>query len=323
MSLRIGVIGAGGMGREHIRNLSALEDVEVAVVADAVEAAAVAGAQIAGAKSTIDSIAVATQEGLDAVVIASPDDTHAELTIAAIRAGKKVLCEKPLAVTVEDALAVVHAEQAAGQPMVQVGLMRVYDPAHQQVQSAMLELGPLHHLRLVHRNTNFDWERPLDVVFSQSLIHDIHTARWLSGSEFVTVVAQVVRTGARINYVNLLGQLQNGATVTVEFAEATYGYDVEIEATCEEGMAIAAQPAHPVVRRDGASHRHIGDDWFGRFTEAYRIEAAEWTAGVRVAQVRGPGSADGLAAQRVVAAAIESAESGARVALAPQHELGA
>ena len=301
------------MGREHIANLMALEGVEVVVVADAIQASADVGADIAGAEASIDPFGIARRDDLDAVVIASPDDTHAELAIAAIEAGKAVLCEKPLAVTVEDASRVIAAEATTGRPIVQVGLMRVYDPAHRQVADAMTELGDLHHLRLVHRNTNFDWVRPLDVIFSQSMIHDIHTAHWLSGTDFTSVVAQVARTGERINYVNLLGELESGATVSIEFAEATYGYDVEIEATCQHGMAIGAQPAQPVIRRDGAAHRHIGHDWFGRFTQAYRIEAAEWVAGVRAGEVRGPDSADGLAAQRVVAAAIVSAETGERV----------
>ena len=314
-TVRVGVIGAGGMGREHITNLSGLDGVEVVVVADVVPAGAEAGAALAGAsvRSTTDPMSVATDTELDAVVIASPDETHAELAIAAMEAGLAVLCEKPLAVTVADAEQVVAAEAAASGALLHVGLMRVYDSAHMQVVDAMAELGPLHHLRLVHRNTNHQWTRSLETVFSQSLIHDIHSARWFSGSEFASVVAQVVRTGERINYVNLLGELTSGATVSIEFAEATYGYDVEVEATCEHGMAIAAQPAQPIVRRGGQAHRHIGDDWFGRFTDAYRTEAAEWTAGVRAGEVRGPTATDGLAAQHVVAAAITSAQTGTRV----------
>jgi len=313
MSVRVGVVGAGGMGREHITNLTALEDVQVIVVADVVQAAAQRGAEIAGAQSTTDPQAVVGSADLDAVVIASPDETHAELAITAIENGLAVLCEKPLAVTVPDAERVVQAEIAAGGNRLQLGLMRVYDPAHHQVEREMADLGELHHLRLVHRNTNADWVRPLDMIFSQSLIHDIHSAHWFGGSTFRSVVAQVVRSGDRINYVNLLGELATGASVSIEFAEATYGYDIEVEATCELGMVIAAQPAQPVVRRNGEAHRHIGDDWFGRFTTAYQIEAAEWIAGARVGEVRGPTAADGLAAQRVVAAAIESASTGDRV----------
>jgi myo-inositol 2-dehydrogenase/D-chiro-inositol 1-dehydrogenase len=66
------------------------------------------------------------------------------------------------------------------------------------------------------------------------------------------------------------------------------------------------------VRSEGASHQHVGDDWFGRFSEAYRLEAEDWIAGIRAGEVRGPTSVDGLAAQRVVDAAIRSAVSGER-----------
>jgi myo-inositol 2-dehydrogenase/D-chiro-inositol 1-dehydrogenase len=106
--------------------------------------------------------------------------------------------------------------------------------------------------------------------------------------------------------------MADGSTVTIEFVEATYGYDIDVEVTCEHGMVTAPQPAQPVVRFEGAGHQHIGDDWFGRFSEAYRAEAADWIAGVRAGEVRGPTSIDGLAAQRVVDAAIRSAASGQR-----------
>ncbi len=315
MTLRVGVIGTGGMGREHVANLSRLDGVEVALVADIVEASAISAAEMCGAEASTDPMSVALDASLDAVVIASPDDTHAALTIAAVGSGKYVLCEKPLASTADDAERVVAAERACGRDLVQVGFMRQYDPAHLQLEAAMSSLGSLRHLRSAHRNTNHQWERPLDLVFSQSLIHDVHTARWLTGSEFTSVVAQVVSGPRPVEHVVLLGAMANGSTVTIEFVEATYGYDIEVEATCEQGVASAAQPAQPTVKHDGAQHQHIGEDWFGRFTDAYRAEAQDWIAGVGAGCVRGPTAADGLAAQRVVDAAIRSASSGRREAV--------
>jgi myo-inositol 2-dehydrogenase/D-chiro-inositol 1-dehydrogenase len=303
------------MGREHIANLSDLDGVEVEVVADIVDASARSAASMCGATASTEPMSVALDATLDAVVIASPDDTHAALAIAAIGSGKHVLCEKPLASTAHDAERVVVAERAGGRDLVQVGFMRQYDPAHLQLQAAMSKLGSLRHLRCVHRNTNHQWERPLDLVFSQSLIHDVHTARWLSGSEFTSVVAQVVSGPRPVEHVALLGAMADGSTVTIEFVEATYGYDVEVEATCEEGVASAAQPAQPTVKYDGTQHQHIGEDWFGRFTDAYRAEARDWVAGVGAGRVHGPTAMDGLAAQRVVDAAIRSASSGRREAV--------
>ena len=312
MSLRVGVIGAGGMGREHIANLSAVAGVEIAVVADVVADAAVAAAATVGADVSVDAVGVAARDDLDALVIASPDDTHAELALAAIAAGTPTLCEKPLAATVPDAERVVAAEAATGRSLVQLGFMRPYDAAHVQVRDAVAELGELLHIRSAHRNTNHAWQRSLDVVCTQSLIHDVHTARWMSGAEFVSVVTQVVRSVERIEHVVVLGAMDDGSTVTMEFVEATYGYDIDLEVSSRHGVVSIAQPPQPTVRRDGAGHVHIGDDWFGRFRDAYRVEIETWVAGVRNDVVDGPTTHDGLAAQRVVAAALRSAETGQR-----------
>lgn len=315
MAVRIGVIGAGGMGREHIANLSALPDVDVVVVADISLDSAAHAASTVGAEATTEAAAVAAWRDLDGVVIATPDDTHADLAIAAIDTGHFVLCEKPLATNVDDAQRVIDAERKAGRAFVQLGFMRPYDSAHVQVREALAELGDIQHIRCVHRNTNDQWSRALDVVFSQSLIHDVHTARWLSGSEFTSVVTQVVARDRPVDHVVVVGELADGSTATLEFVEATYGYDVEVEVTARHGMVACAQPAQPVIRRDGAGHRFIGDDWFGRFRDAYRLEVADWVAGVRSGEVRGATTGDGMAAQRVVAAAIVSAETGQRVAV--------
>ena len=254
MTIRIGVIGAGGMGREHIKNLAAIDDVEVVVVADVDATAALDAAGLCDAAASTDGADVAADSRLDGVVIASPDHTHADLTIAAVDRGRFVLCEKPLASNVADAERVVAAEVAGGRPLVQVAFMRQYDPAHLQVRSAMTELGSVRHVRAVHRNTNHQWERPLELVFSQSLIHDVHTARWLTGTEFSSITTQVVSGPRPVEHVVLLGAMADGSTVTIEFVEATYGYDVEVEVTCERGTVTAPQPAQPVVRSEGAAH---------------------------------------------------------------------
>ena len=298
------------MGREHVSNLAARPDVEVVVVADVIAESATVAAEIAGAAPSIDPLAAARSADVDAVVIASPDETHAELAIAAIESGHHVLCEKPVASTVEDAQRVLDAETSTGRSLVQVGFMRQYDPAHRQMYDALAGVGRIQHLRCVHRNTNDQWSRPLEVVLTQSVIHDVHTIRWLSGSEFSSVMTSVVGRRRPVEHLTVVGRLVDGTTATLEFVEATYGYDVEIEVTGEEGMVICSQPGQPIVRQERSAHRFVGDDWFGRFREAYRLEIADWVGGVMADEVRGPTTADGLAAQRVVAAAIRSAATG-------------
>ena len=108
------------MGREHITNLAAIEGVEVAVVADVAATAALDAAGLCNAAASTDAFAVARDPSLDAIVIASPDDTHADLTIAAVERGAFVLCEKPLASNVADAERVVAAART--------GLLAIVDP---------------------------------------------------------------------------------------------------------------------------------------------------------------------------------------------------
>lgn len=111
MSIRVGVIGTGVMGADHVRNLhSTVSGATVSVVADLDQERAKSVASAVGARWVTDPLKLINDAGVDAVVIASHDSTHADLTLAAVEAGKPVLCEKPLAVTAEDCRLVAAAE---------------------------------------------------------------------------------------------------------------------------------------------------------------------------------------------------------------------
>ena len=129
MSVGVGVIGTGVMGSEHARLLSReTPDAHLAGVFDA----DAARAQAAAADATVfpDPRSLIKSDRVGAVIIASPDGTHAELTLACLEAGKPVLCEKPLASSAADALRVVLAEAALKRKLIQVGYMRRFDPGY-------------------------------------------------------------------------------------------------------------------------------------------------------------------------------------------------
>src|SRR6202020_334884 len=112
--VRVGVIGAGNMGAEHASILRQfVSHATVTMVADPDVEQLGRGAAAAGARATADPYALIADPLVDAVVIASPDETHPDLTVAAIRAGKPVLCEKPLALSVAECVRVVEEEQHA------------------------------------------------------------------------------------------------------------------------------------------------------------------------------------------------------------------
>lgn len=306
---RIALIGAGGMGRFHAETLLTLPGVELAAIADPYPHPDL---ERFGVPVTTDTSACAA-EGWDGVVIASPDDTHAALTIAALDAGSRVLCEKPLSDHLDGARAVIDKEIEIGQRRVQLGFMRVVDPAHVALAEQLANLGDLHYLRCSHRNTN-DVARPPGVVVVQSLIHDFHTIRWLGG-EVVDVDARVVPRPGGLLHVLVVARLASGATATVEFSDDSYAYEVEVEATAGQGMVATSAPQRPRLRIDGDHRVPIGLDWFGWFAEAYRIQDRLWVASLDDASASGPSALDGLAAQLVAEAAITSLDHGGPVAV--------
>lgn len=305
--IRVAVVGVGGMGRCHARHLAELAGVEVGWVADPDERAGTSLAAEVGATWSADGLD--SIEHADAVVVASPDRFHFDHVRAAVERGIPVLCEKPLTQDLADAEALVNLEVARGARLIQVGFMREYDEPHVQVREALKGLGPVHHLRCVHRNTSGPY-RPLDRVLGQSVVHDIHSIRFLTGTEITSVATAAVEREEGLRFVLLTCRLDNGAVATIEFDDGAAGYEVSVEVDAEKGNVTSAPPQRALVRADGVVGSTIGDDWFAPFLDTYRIEIRAWLDGVKQGVAVGPSAWDGYVAQAVVAAAVRSSHSG-------------
>ena len=133
--VRVGLIGLGSMGRNHLRILASMDGARLVAVADPDEAALAAATASTGALGFAEPLALLAEAELDAVVIAAPTTTHVGLALAAIDRGIAALIEKPLAATPPEAEAIVAASQATGVP-IQVGHVERFNPA-------VLELGRL------------------------------------------------------------------------------------------------------------------------------------------------------------------------------------
>src|SRR5689334_19455946 len=132
--LRVGVIGVGMMGADHAeRVVNRIAGATLVAVSDPDSARAdQLAAQFDGVRSIADPLALVADEGVDAVIIASPGFVHEEQVLACIEHGKYALCEKPLTMDSASSLRVVEAEHKAGRPLVQVGFMRRFDPEYAQ-----------------------------------------------------------------------------------------------------------------------------------------------------------------------------------------------
>jgi myo-inositol 2-dehydrogenase / D-chiro-inositol 1-dehydrogenase len=322
----VGLIGAGGMGTRHVLNLrERVGGTQVAAVFD-VDAgrARRAGEMSAARRICATPLEVIESPEVDAIIIASPDDSHAELTLECLRRAKPVLCEKPVATRLEDALAVVEAEQRLGRQLVSVGLMRRFDPYHVAVREAVSSdrLGRAILYKGTHRNASVPYDSRGEVIITNSAGHDVDAARWLLGQEVVEVFAQGVRSRASFSaetrdLILLQLRLSGDCLATVEvFAAAEYGYEVTAEIVCERGAALTGQPDYATVREARTRGNSVPFDWLERFQDAYVAELRDWVRSVRTGEPFAGASAwDGYMALRVTEACVRSLRTGQPVIL--------
>lgn len=318
MSLRVGVVGAGMIGQDHIRRLTqVVSGVEIVAVTDVdrmrAEAAAPEGADIF---DTSDALVDAAR--VQAVVICSWGPAHEEQLLACIAAGKPVFCEKPLVTSEIAALRVMDAELAFGRRLVQVGFMRRFDADYRRLKAIIgggsLGAPLLYHS--VHRNASVpEGLYTSDMPLNDTLVHDADVSRWLLDDEVTGVEVRVPRRsrlskGLRDPVLVLL-HMASGTLVDVEISvNVGYGYDIRGEVSCEEGVAALPNRPAPVVSDRHGIRQALPVDWRERFIEAYDQEFREWVVAAGDGTATGPSTWDGYAATLVADAALRAVGSG-------------
>ena len=315
----VGVVGTGGMGGMHAHCLHRkVAGARVAAVSDVdAERAGTVAEECGGAAVFGDAVEMIRDEGVEAVVVASPDPTHAELVLECLRLGKPVLCEKPLATSPEEALGIVEAEVEAGRKLVQVGFMRRYDPQHVEVKNVALSgaIGRPVLFKGWHRNLRMPPGADSAWVVINAAIHDLDSARWMLDAEVKEVFVRGLNTtGSGEGEFDLqLIQLTfaDGRLATIEVnVDARFGYEVGVEVVGARGTAHTAPPSGAVVRLDRSFSQRVDEDWLGRFEPAYTIELQEWVGSIADRRPPTPDSWDGYASLVVAGACIASIRSG-------------
>src|SRR5512133_72823 len=264
MTLRIGVVGTGMMGRFHVERLaSSVLDAEVAAVSDVFVEGAKQVAEQVGARAYSDGHELIADDQVQAVLIASPGPTHEEFTLACLAADKPVLCEKPLAPTIDACLRVLEAEAAMPRRLVQVGFMRRYDGGFRALKAAVEEgrVGRPLLLHCRHRNADVPPGFTTDMMITDSVVHDIDVTRWLLGQEGVATTVFTPRRssmapdGLQDPQLVLL-ETADGVLVDVEsFVSCQFGYDIRYELVGETGTLSLGEEPGVQVRQQG---RHAG-----------------------------------------------------------------
>ena len=192
--MRVGLIGLGSMGRNHLRVLSGMPAVRLVAIADPDASALSPAAAASGAQAFAEPMAMLAEADLDAVVIAAPTTSHLPLTLAAIERGIAILVEKPLAATPQEADVIVAAASAAGAPPVQVGHIERFNPAVVEL-ARLLEAGWLSSIFAISsRRAGPFPDRIRDVGVTVDLAtHDVDILCAIAGERPARVSAETAR----------------------------------------------------------------------------------------------------------------------------------
>jgi myo-inositol 2-dehydrogenase / D-chiro-inositol 1-dehydrogenase len=323
MSIGIGIIGAGVMGADHARiiaNTVAGAHLEAISDADAARARSVSAETGAG-KSGSDPYAVINDPDVNAVLIASPDATHAEYTIACIKAGKPVLCEKPLAPTAAEGLRVIEAELSSGKRHVQLGYMRRFDPSYTDMRNLLNggAYGEALAFHCIHRNAAAPPHFDSATALVSSCGHEVDISRFVLAAELSSVTVFKAKRSRHARFDDpmlVVFETDKGQLVDVElFLNAQYGYDVKGELICETGTISFGPSTTTEIRSAGVTATSLASDWRPRFAAAYRIQNQAWVDSLRSGVPVGSSAWDGYVATTVTDASVKSLQTGETVAI--------
>ncbi len=294
------LFGAGRIGRMHAENLVRRSDARLLYVVDTKPEAARALAEALGAKQA-DTEKVLSDPDVNAVLIATSTGSHADLSIAAARAGKAIFCEKPVDLTLAKVEQCIAAVKKAKVPMF-VGFNRRFDPSFRALKKRLDagEIGSVEQVIITNRDPGLPDLRFLASsggLFLDFTIHDFDMARWLLGEEPVEVFAwgavlvdpRVRTEGKDIDTAMLLLRTVSGKMCHINNTRrAVYGYDQRIEVLGAKGMLRAANLTPTSVESFGAQAA-CGDNPWPNFQTRYAAAyAAELTSFIHSVQTRKP-----------------------------------
>ena len=318
MTLNIGVIGCGMIGRDHTRRLQqVLAGAQVVALSDVNQANAEGVQKDFAPEARIYATGeelIAAPE-VHAVLVTSWGATHEPYVLAAIAAGKPVFCEKPLATTAEGARRIVEAEVKFGKRLVQVGFMRRYDAGYLALKEAVdKHTGAPILVHAAHRNPAVPEAYTTPMAIHDTMIHEIDVFRWLLNDDYVSARVLYPRNAARSHsklrdpQVVVL-ETAKGVLIDVEiFVNCAYGYDIQCEVVGEDGVASLPEPMTVDMRLGAKRQSTILTDWKDRFVASYDVELNDFIGAAAAGGATGPSSWDGYAAAVTADACVAAQE---------------
>jgi len=329
----LGVVGVGTMGKHHAENVRyRIPEAQLVAIADADgDRARRVSSELEVAHYYDSPAGILERKDVQAVVISSPAKFHASHIQECARAGKDILCEKPMALTLEAADAALETVAEAG-VILQIGHMRRYDPAYADAKRR-IEAGEIGD-PIIFKAVGRDPELPPPIYFQSgsngmlfldSTIHEFDLARWLMNDEIVEVQSfgtlrgfpELAQYGDLTAGVVNLRFARGGIGNAESFRQATYGYDVRTEIVGSRGtLCIGRMRKTPglVLTQRGASHQVV-EHFLARFAEAYLSELRDFVQTVQKRKIPGVTGQDGRRALAVALAAQRSYQESCPVAV--------
>jgi myo-inositol 2-dehydrogenase / D-chiro-inositol 1-dehydrogenase len=321
----IAVLGCGRIGRIHARNLARHPRARLLMVFDVLAEAAQRVSRELGVRMAGSVEEVLSEPAVGAVVVATPTDTHVAMISAAVRAGKAVLCEKP----VDLDLARAHAcwsQIGGGRPRVMIGFNRRFDPSFRALRERLRqgEIGALELAVISSRDPSpppASYIKGSGGLFKDMTIHDFDMARYLAGDivEVHALGANLVEPAigklADIDTCSISLRARSGALLQINNSRrCAYGYDQRIEAFGSLGMLQAGNQRATSVQSWSAGRTAARDPvlyfFLERYRQAYELELDAFVSALEEGSPMSPDFADGLQALRLAEAAGESVRSG-------------
>jgi myo-inositol 2-dehydrogenase/D-chiro-inositol 1-dehydrogenase len=288
--IRIGIIGAGRIGKIHADNLLRLPQVEIVAVSDLF-----AGPELEAWASereipnvTTDSGSIIANPNIDAIFICSSTDTHVPLIIQAAQAGKHIFCEKPVSMEITQTEEALEAVRQSGVKL-QIGFNRRFDHNFKRVREHVQggTIGEPHIIKITSRDPNPphpDYIKVSGGIFMDMMIHDFDMARFLSGSEVEEVHAignvlinPVFAEHGDVDTAIVTLRFKSGALGVIDNSrQAVYGYDQRVEVFGSKGSAAAAND-HPNTTEISTVEGVVRDKPLYFFLERYNAAYVEET----------------------------------------------
>jgi myo-inositol 2-dehydrogenase/D-chiro-inositol 1-dehydrogenase len=323
--LRVGVVGAGMMGSDHVTRLTRrIAGTTVSAIIEPDPRRATAAVQTASGARWFNRIEDALDAAAaDAFLVATPGQLHEQVLLPVLQAGLPVLCEKSLTNDPESSWRILEAEQKQSHPLIQVGFMRRFDSEYRQLRELIASgsAGDLLLLRCVHRNPRVPDSYTKDMLITDSLVHELDAVPWLADAAIASIE---IRRGRRNPFspahlndpILALIELGNGVLADVEMnVSVQFGYQVLTEAVFAAGIARIGQSAGLQLWQDGRFQVAEHQSFTTRFPHAYDAEVQAWADAARQGGTAGPSAWDAYTVDIASAAGVKALNTSGPVAV--------